>query len=109
VTVKSLVIISVLAIAAAGIAAARSYSVTLTAPTKVGATELKPGEYEVSVKGSQAIFTSDSGKSFSVPVTVGQSEKKFSDTMVDSSSKDGHDNIKEIDLGGSTMKLQFGQ
>lgn len=108
-TVKSLLIISALAIAATGIAAAKSYSVTLTTPTKVGTTELKPGEYEISVKGSQAIFTSDSGKSFSVPVTIGQSDKKFSDTAVDSSSMNGQDNVKEIDLGGSTMKLQFGQ
>jgi len=109
VTVKSLLVISALAIITTGIAAAKSYSVTLTAPTKVGATELKPGEYEVSVKGSQAVFTSDSGKSFSVPVTIGQSDKKFGDTIVDSTSKDGEDNIKEIDLGGSTTKLQFGQ
>jgi hypothetical protein len=109
VALKSLLIISVLAITTVGIAAAKSYSVTLTAPTKVGATELKPGEYEVSVKGSQAVFTNDSGKSFNVPVTIGQSDKKFSDTLVDTSSKDGEDNIKEIDLGGSTTKLQFGQ
>ena len=98
-----------LAISTIGIASAKSYGFTLTAPTKVGTVTLKPAEYEVSVKGDQAIFTSDSGKSVSVPVKIGQSDKKFGSTTAVSTSKDGGDNLQEIDLGGSTTKLQFGQ
>ena len=104
-TAKSFLLISVVGITSIGIASAKSYSFTLTTPTKAGATTLKPGDYEVSVKGTQAVFTSESGKSVSVPVKVEQSDKKFDSTAVNADS----DSIKEIDLGGSTTKLTFGQ
>lgn len=103
-TSKSL-LICVLTVSSVGIASAKSYYFTLTAPTKVGSTQLKPGEYEVSVKGTQAVFIKDGGKSISVPVKVEQTDKKFDSTAVDASN----DTIREIDLGGSSTKLTFPQ
>ncbi len=104
-TGRSLLIVCTLAACSIGVASAKSYYFTLTAPTKVGATQLKPGEYEVSVKGTQAIFIKDGGKSISVPVKIEQSDKKFDSTTVDTAN----DTIREIDLGGSSTKLTFAQ
>ncbi len=103
-TSKSL-LVCVLAVASVGIASAKSYYFTLTAPAKVGATQLKPGEYELSIKGTQAVFIKDGGKSISVPVKIEQSDKKFDTTSVDAAN----DTIREIDLGGSSTKLTFPQ
>jgi len=104
-TRKSLLILCVLAASSVGIASAKSYYFTLTAPAKVGATQLKAGDYEISVKGTQAIFIKDGGKSISVPVKIEQSDKKFDITSVDTAN----DIIREIDLGGSSTKLTFPQ
>jgi hypothetical protein len=104
-TAKSFLLICVVGVYSIGIASAKSYYFTLTAPTKAGATVLKPGEYEVNIKGNQAVFTNDGGKSVSVPVKMEQSEKKFDVTSVDTNS----DAIKEIHLGGSTTTLRFEQ
>jgi hypothetical protein len=75
-----------------------------------GSTELKPGEYRLKVEGSQAIFTdTQSSKSFTVPVKVQNNQTKFGQTVVESSSQNGMDNIHAINLAGSTTKLEFGQ
>jgi hypothetical protein len=104
-TSRSLLFICVLAVSSVGIASAKSYYITLTAPTKAGATQLKAGEYEVSLKGNAAVFTKDGGKPVSVPVKIEQSDKKFDSTSVDTAN----DTIREIDLGGSSTKLTFPQ
>jgi len=98
-------LVCVLAVASVGIASAKSYYFTLTVPTKVGAAQLKPGDYELNVKGTQAVFIKDGGKSISVPVKIEQGDKKFDTTSVDAAN----DTIREIDLGGSSTKLTFPQ
>jgi len=104
-TAKSFLLICVVGASTIGIASAKSYYFTLTAPVKAGATVLKAGEYEINVKGDQAVFTNNGGKSVSVPVKVEQSEKKFDTTSVYTNS----DSLKEIHLGGSTTTLTFQQ
>jgi hypothetical protein len=106
---RTLLITGALALSTLGVASAKSYSIILSEPTKVGTSTLKPGEYEVSVKGDQAIFKSDSGQPVSVPVKVEQGAAKFGQTAVDASNKDGMNSIQEIDLGGSATRLEFGQ
>ncbi len=102
-TGRSLLIVAILGISSIGIASAKSYYFTLTAPAMAGATQLKAGEYEVSVKGTSAVFTNEGGKSVTIPVTIGQNDKKFDSTSVDTS-----DNvIREIHLGGSVTKITF--
>lgn len=102
---KSFLLICVVGIFSVGIVSAKSYSFTLTSPTKAGTTVLKPGDYEVNVKGDQAVITNEGGKSVSVPVKVEQNDKKYDATAVDTNS----DTIKEIHLGGSATTLMFGQ
>lgn len=109
-TAKSLLIVGAVTLSSLGIASAKSYNILLDAPAKAGATELKPGEYKLKVEGSQAVFTNaESDKSFSVPVKVENSNKKFDNTQVESTSQNGVDSIHAIDLGGSNTRLALGQ
>ncbi len=52
-TAKSFIFICVVGISSISIASAKSYYFTLTEATKAGTTVLKPGEYEVNVKGDK--------------------------------------------------------
>ncbi len=109
-TVKSLLIVSAVTLSSLAIASAKSYNIVLEAPTNAGATQLKPGEYKLKVEGSQAVFTSaENDKSFSVPVKVENSNKKFDNTQVESTNQNGVDSIHAIDLGGSRTRLAVGQ
>jgi hypothetical protein len=110
-TAKSLFIVGALTLSSLGIASAKSYDITLNAPTKAGATELKPGDYKLKVEGSQAVFTdAQNAKSVtSVPVKVENSDKKFNYTSVESTNQNGMDQINAIDLGGSNTRLTLGQ
>ena len=109
-TIKSLLITSVLALSVAGLASAKSYFFTLTGPAVAGTNQLKAGEYEVKVQGSDVVLTDEvHGKSITIPVTVEQNGKKFADTEVETTTKNGTDNIHSIALGGSTTKIVLGQ
>jgi len=107
---KSLLIVGAFTFASLGIASAKSYDITLNAPAMAGATQLKPGEYKLKVEGSQAVFTdTENAKSFSVPVKVENSDKKFNYTSVESTNQNGMDQINAIDLAGSNTRLNLGQ
>jgi hypothetical protein len=107
-TTKSLLIVGTLALAS--LASAKSYDIVLSSPTKAGSLELKAGEYSLKVKGSTAVFTSvDTGKSFTAPVKVQEGSKKYDNTAVDTQKSNGEDQIKTIELGGSTTQLQLGE
>ncbi len=98
----------VLALAAVPLASAKSYSFTLDTTAKAGALQLAPGAYSVKLQGNTAILTSnDTGKRFTVPVTVKKADKKFSYTAVETTTADGADHVNAIDLGGSNVQLDF--
>ncbi len=88
---------------AIGIASAASnYSITLPSAITVGQTELKAGDYKVSVDGDKVTFKS--GKNtVEVPATVEKATKKYPETMLDSSGSQ----LQDIQLGGTNMKLIF--
>ncbi len=89
---------------ALGIAsAASSYDVKVYEPMSVGGTELKAGDYTVTMQGDKAVFKSGK-KVVEVPATLGSSEKKFSSTSLLSMDK----KVTEIDLGGTKSKIVFG-
>jgi hypothetical protein len=108
-TGKSLLTLGALTLATVGLASAKSYDVDLVANAKAGTVELKPGEYKLKVEGSQATFTDQNGKSVTVPVKVENSDKKFSDTRIETANQNGMDTIQAIDLGGSETRLNLGQ
>src|ERR1700733_6046781 len=86
---------------AIGIASSASaHTVTISTATFVGQTELKPGDYKVSVEGDKAVFKSNK-MTVEVPATVENSAKKYSETVLDSSGTQ----LQDIQVGGTTMKI----
>ncbi len=107
-TTKSVLTLGAMALFTLGIASAKSYDIRLDNTTTVGSTQLKAGEYKVKVNGSQAIFMdANSSKSYTAAVKTGTSTTKFDQTTVQTTNQNGVDSLKEIDLGGSTTKLEF--
>jgi len=91
------------------VANAKSYELTLSGVTKVGNIELKPGQYTLKVAGANAVFTNEeTAKSFTTPVKVENTDKKFDTTQVNASKEGATDVVKDIELGGSKTKLDFG-
>ena len=106
-TTKSLLLTATLALA--GIANAKSYDITLSAPIKAGSLQLAAGEYSLKVQGTNAVFTNrQTGKSFTTAVKAETVDKKFDVTAVVSGTKDGDNHITSVELGGSTTKLELG-
>ena len=106
-TTKSVLLIATLALA--GIANAKSYDITLSAPAKAGSVQLAAGDYSLKVQGSNAIFTNvETGKSFTTAVKAEAAGKKFDVTAVFSDNKDGESHITSVELGGSNTKLELG-
>lgn len=81
-------------------AASSTYKVTLPSDTWAGDTQLKAGNYKVTVEGNQATFVSGKQK-IEVPATVEQTSKKSSDTQLETSGT----KLQAIDIGGTTTKI----
>ncbi len=106
---KTFLAISILALSSLTVASAKSYDIMISNPTKVGSVQLKPGSYKLTIKGSDAVFTDvNSAKSYTTPVKVQSTDQKFDQTRVQSTKDGDQDRIKEIDLGGSKTKVDFG-
>jgi hypothetical protein len=109
-TTKSVLTLGAMALFTLGIASAKSYDIRLDNATTVGSTQLKAGEYKVKVNGSEATFTdANTSKSYTAAVKTESNTTKFDQTTVQTSKQNGVDSLKEIDLGGSTTKLEFGE
>jgi len=103
---RSLVAFTVLGLSVAG---AKSFDVTLPQPAKAGSADLKAGKYSVVVDGSKVRFKdATTGKTTEADATVASSDKKYPLTTVDTTQANGQNTIREIDLGGTKTKLQFG-
>jgi hypothetical protein len=85
-----------------GIATAASdYKVEFDQATKVGGTELKPGEYKLEVQDGKAVFKSGKDVVAQSSVTVENAKRKYAATAVSVNAS----KLEEIDLGGTTMKI----
>ena len=101
------ILLSFATLALAVASAANSYRVTLFQPSVVNGTELKPGDYKVTLKdNNKAVLTS--GKT-SIEANVRQEtgDSKFSSTTVRYQNGDGKYRVQEIRLGGTNTKLVF--
>ncbi len=103
---KCLFLFGVLGLA---IMSAKSYDVSLAAPATVGNNKLTRGEYKVEVNGSKAVFTNamDPKKTFEANVKVENVGSKFEHTAIESRRVAGEDHIKQIQLGGTKLQLDF--
>jgi hypothetical protein len=106
---KLSLLVGVLALASLSFASAKTYTVSLTHPSKAGSQQLTAGDYKVKVDGVNAVFTDlRTSKSVSVPVKVETGGEKFKFTSIDSTQDGAAERINSIQLGGSTTKLDFG-
>jgi hypothetical protein len=108
-TYRSFILTGALALSSLSIAGAKSYDIRLSTPTKAGNVELRAGEYRVKVEGSNAVFMNvETAEKFTTPVKIENTGKKHDYTAVESTKKDGTENLKAIQLGGSEETLEFG-
>ena len=86
------IVLPIFLVAGLAVASARSYTVSLTKPNVVGATELQPGDYKIEVNGDKAVLR----------------QGKFPSTVVRyGGDADGKLHIQEIRIGGTRTKLVF--
>jgi len=106
---RSLFLAGALALFSLSIANAKSYHIMLDNPAKAGNTMLTAGEYKLTVKGANAVFTNtQTSQTVSAPVRVGNNDKKHIQTAVEITTQNGTERIHAIELGGSTETLEFG-
>jgi hypothetical protein len=101
---------ALLAIFALGLSvayAASSYHVTLYKSTTVNGTELKAGDCKVEIQGNKAVLKQGHTIAES-SVRVENGELKFASTSVGYDG-DRANQIQEIRIGGTTVKLLFDQ
>jgi hypothetical protein len=88
----------------AAVASAKSYPITLFEPSVIGGMELKPGDYTLELRDEKVVIRK--GKQVcEAPVKVETADSKYASTRVRYSNGDGKYHIREIHLGGTTMKL----
>ena len=86
----------------------QSLRFTLSDVSRIGTTDLKPGEYKVVVDAPKVVLTDlKSGKSIQLEAKVENMDEKFDRTEIHSSRVDGVSQIKEIRIGGSKTKIAF--
>ena len=106
--IKATFLVGVLAIFTLSVAVAKTYSVSLSSPVKVGSVDLKAGDYKISVDGSKVTFTEvKSNKSFTTDGKIENAPKSFDYTRVDTSTEGTTTVVKDIEVGGSKIKIDF--
>ncbi|HYW48889.1 MAG TPA: hypothetical protein VE959_38855 [Bryobacteraceae bacterium] len=102
-------VILALAVATAGtVPGVGNYKLTLLQPSVVNGTELKAGDYRLSLANDMVKIVS--GKlSVEVPVKVETADQKFDSTAIRYTDKGGKAAISEIRLGGTKTRLVFNQ
>ena len=84
------------------------YRITLTQTSVVQGTELKAGDYQLSLENAKVTITTETGKNpVEVAVKVETETKKFDTTMVRFNTANGKAVISEIRLGGTKTRLVF--
>ena len=107
-TKRTLLLLGVLAMAILPVASAKSYSIAFPSLTRVGSAQLPAGDYTLKVEGANAVFTNvDSNKTVTTPVKVENADKKYAVTSVETTQEGDAQHVKDIQLGGSTTKLDF--
>lgn len=87
-------------------AGAKTYSLNFSSPVNIGVATIKSGEYKLELKGDRVLLK-DGKMVDSFPVQVQNETRKFDNTSVSVSSRNGTAQIEEIHLDGTTIKLVF--
>ncbi|MBA3972861.1 MAG: hypothetical protein C0504_01430 [Candidatus Solibacter sp.] len=102
---KSIRLFALLILALAA-ASASTHNVTFFQPSVVSGTELKPGDYKLTLDSGKAIIQKGKEK-VEAAVKVETGGAKFGSTSVRYTSEAGKYKIREIRLGGTTTTLVF--
>jgi hypothetical protein len=96
------------AVAGLSVAGAKSYDVTFTAPTVLGAVTVPAGQYQLKYAGSKVTLTNaNNGKRVEADATVQDMPTKFAETVIQSKRVEGKDLVDEIQIGGTKTALDF--
>jgi hypothetical protein len=87
-------------------ASAATYKVTLFQPSTLAGTELKAGDYKVTIDGDKAIISMGKQK-VEAPAKMETADSKFASTSVRYTTEAGKMKIQEIRLGGTNQKVVF--
>jgi len=99
-------ILIVFALCGLPLAYAKTYSLTLHQPSQIGGKELKAGNYKLEVKEQTVVLRS--GKAATeAPVKIENESTTAASTTVRYENGAGKNQIREIRLGGTNMKLVF--
>jgi len=94
---------------AAGISlahAASSYHVKLEKTTLINGTQVAAGDYKLELQGDKVVLKGKT--SFETNATVENATRKFQYTTVGYLAGSSTDELHDISLGGTTIKLLFG-
>jgi hypothetical protein len=108
-TKKSLFLVVFVSVCSLALAGTKSYAIVFDQPAAVGALQLAPGQYKLTVENGTATFTDvRTKKSVSAPVKLETANQKCASTAVDTVVDGKTERVSAIQLGGSTTKLRFG-
>jgi len=88
------------------VACAKTYYVTLYQPSVVAGVELKPGEYRLDLNGDKVTLKNGKHVAEST-VKVEDNGERYSRTSVRYDNGNGKYLLKEIRLGGTSLRLVF--
>ncbi len=95
-----------LSVFALGVASASTHHVTVSSTEYLNGTQLKPGDYNITVQGDKAILKN--GKTvIEAPAKVETEAQKFDETSLRSEDINGKSTLEEIRLGGTHTKIVF--
>ena len=103
---KRLAILALLCVPFVG---AKSFTITLANKTQAGAVQLKPGQYTVAFKGTEAVFTDYYGHVTKAPAKEEAADTTFPETSVVCTTTNGVDKVEYIGLKGSKTKVIMNQ
>jgi hypothetical protein len=107
---KSVFVTAFLLLTTMFVAYAKTYDIHLSSAAVAGTVQLPAGEYKLKVNGANAVLVDvDSHESYTVPVKVQTSDKKYDQDAVVTTNNNGATKIEAIELGGSTTRLAFGE
>ncbi len=90
------------------LAKTKSYSVRLDQPARVANHQLQPGDYKLTLKGAQAVLTSEKDhKSITTPAKVEQASRKYEYTGVELNKTGTAERLEGIELGGTNLLVHF--
>jgi len=89
------------------IAAAKSYTITISDSGKAGDVDLKAGEYSLKIDGSQVVLTDQNGNQIAATARVETADQKFEHTSIFTTKSDGINRILSVGIGGTRNRIVF--